>query len=76
MTAWVQIAASVIGFLVGKGLDRIVGRWFAAVTIAWEKVASASARKAFTEAFDEMKAKVPGKSDQWDEWRRIHGGKP
>jgi hypothetical protein len=69
-TSIVQILASVLGYLAARGVDDIVGKWFAYFTIAWEKVASQRALNTFRETKDDLAKNMDEKWKEWDNWRK------
>lgn len=68
-TSIVQILASVLSYLSARGIDNIVGKWFAYFTIAWEKVASQKALDTFRDTKAELVKNMDEKWKQWDNWR-------
>lgn len=68
--AIVQIIASAIGYFSARGIDSIIGKYLAMIQIAFEKAASKSARDEYRARMDAIVSKMPGKSKEWDEWRK------
>ena len=74
-TAAVQIIAAVLAYLSARGIDNIIGKWFAYFTIAWEKVASKNALDTYRQTRNNLVEAMPDKWKEWDEWRKNLGGK-
>lgn len=68
-TAIAQCFASIFSYLAARGIDAIVGRYLASLTVAFEKSASASAHAAYREAQRQIAVEMQGKWDQWEKWR-------
>lgn len=65
-----KILSSLIGFLAAFGIDRIIAKWVAYFTIAWEKHATESALKDFNEAIADFKKQSIGAGEKWEDWRK------
>jgi hypothetical protein len=65
----VQIVASVLAYLSARGIDAIIGKWAAYVTIAWEKAASKKALEQFRQTRTDLIKEMPEKWKDWDKWR-------
>lgn len=65
-----SILGALFSWLAAKGIDSLVGKWLAYITIAWEARASDKAKKAFDDAMKEIKVVSPEKSKAWEEWRK------
>lgn len=75
----VTIVAAVLSYLAARGIDKLIGKWAAYFTIAWEKSSNEAMRKEFSEVVDRLKESLPKKNKDWEEWRKnrgANGGKP
>ena len=66
-----SLFTTVFGWLITRKLDHVVGQIMAAVTIAFEKRATASALRAYRERMDEYVLEMNGgkPADAWAAWR-------
>jgi hypothetical protein len=64
-----KILASAVGYFAAKGIDAIIGKWVAYVTIAFETQASDKARAAFNETMAILKKNLAEKGKAWESWR-------
>ncbi len=65
----VQIVAAILAYLSARGVDAILGKWAAYVTIAWEKVASQNAMATFHATRNALVKEMPDKWKEWEKWR-------
>ena len=68
--AIVQAMASIIAYFAVRGIDQILGKWIAYVTIAFEKVATQKALATFKETRDDLARNMVDQWKQWEEWRK------
>lgn len=75
LAAAAKILADLFGYLAARGVDAIIGKWVAMVTIAFQKSASDAARKRYEETMAELMLKLPSQYPEWQAWRdRVNGG--
>lgn len=63
------LCAAIASYLAALGLDKIIGKWLAYFTIAWENNASEASKAAFDQAMSDIKKSMPDKTAAWDAWR-------
>jgi hypothetical protein len=77
--AILKIVGYTIAWLVAKGIDKILGKWVAYFSIAWEDSANRVAKDEFRKAVVEIREGMKAKSGDWDAWRKrigeMHDGK-
>lgn len=70
-TAIAQIVASAVAYFAARGIDAIIGKYWAAITIGFEKGASARGLEAYREG---MKQVGVGAGDKWKDWEKWRNG--
>ena len=75
MMSVISLLASVVGWFAARGIDKILGKWVAYVTLAFNKAATESALEEYRNAMDVMKNDMADKYDDWAKWRDSTKGK-
>lgn len=66
----VKIISSILGFFTVRYTDKVIGKWVAYFSIAWELTATKGAKDAYAKAAQEFKDNSSDKYKKWEEWRR------
>lgn len=69
-TAITQAIASILAYAVARGIDTVIGKWVAMFMVAWEKTASDKAMSAYRDQMKQIVDDMPGKWNNWDQWRQ------
>ena len=77
-TAILQIIAAILGYAAGKGLDALLGKWFAIMTAAFDKVATDRAVQNYNDTMAKLATNMPQKYQSWQDWkaRMLEQGPP
>ena len=68
--AILTIIGSVLGWLAAKGIDAMLGKWYAHFTILWEQKASLAAKERFNATMRALKTQTPETAKAWEDWRK------
>lgn len=64
-----KMTAAVIGYFTARGIDKIIGKWYAHFQILWESTIIKGYMEGYREGMDEIRKNSPEKFVQWKNWR-------
>lgn len=64
-----KIAASLVAWFAAHKIDQIIGRYLAALQIAFDRAASQAAREVYAKSYAQIALNLASKSDEWAKWR-------
>lgn len=65
-----KILASIFTYIAARGIDKIIGKWWARVSILWESTIMAGVMDGYREGMAEVQKNFPEKYSKWQEWRK------
>lgn len=69
----VSLIASVITWILTKGVDRIFGKWVAYFTVAWNNAASDKAKEAYNQSITDIQNAIISTDGSVEAWRKRMG---